>query len=217
MAYSIGWRDTFLYRDHSRRRQLAIGHIKKNHMGEFTLLLSALRDGTAKADAVNGLFTAAYQELRTLARQRLSRSEPITTLETTVLVHEAYLRFVRVGKLDIVDRKNFMAYAAKVMRNVIIDTIREKNAARRGSGMDVITLNTEIGDIVGREEDMLHLDDALKSLEKVDPELVKIVEMRYFAGLSVDEVADALGKSPRTIFREWEKARMILLTQLQDQ
>jgi RNA polymerase sigma factor (TIGR02999 family) len=185
-------------------------------MGEFTLLLGELRNGNgnANADAINGLFTAAYQELRTLARQRLSRSQPITTLETTVLVHEAYMRFVRVGKLDIEDRKNFMAYAATVMRNVVIDTIREKNAERRGSGAHVITLNTEIGDTVAREEDMLQLDDALSALEKVDPELVRIVEMRFFAGLSVDEVASALGKSPRTIFREWEKARMVLLTQL---
>jgi RNA polymerase sigma factor (TIGR02999 family) len=183
-------------------------------MGEFTLLLGELNSGVANGDAIDGLFTAAYHELRSLARARLSRSEPITTLQTTVLVHEAYMRFVRVGKLEIADRRNFMAYAATVMRNVVIDTIREKNAERRGSGVDVITLNTEIGDTVGREEDMLHLDDALKSLQKVDPGLVRIVEMRYFAGMSVDEVAEALGKSPRTIFREWEKARMILMTEL---
>lgn len=183
-------------------------------MGDFTLLLGGLKDGTAKAEALNGLFTAAYHELRKLARSRLSRSEPITTLQTTVLVHEAYMHFVRAGKLEIADRRNFMAYAATVMRNVVIDTIREKNAERRGSGVQAITLNTEIGDTVGREENMLHLDDALKSLEKVDPQLVRIVEMRYFAGLSVDEVAEALGKSPRTIFREWEKARMILLAEL---
>lgn len=183
-------------------------------MGEFTVLLRELNAGIASADAINGLFTAAYQELRSLARQRLSRSQPITTLETTVLVHEAYLHFVRAGKLEIADRRNFMAYAATVMRNVVIDTIREKNAERRGSNANVITLNTEIGDTVGREEDMLRLDDALNSLEKVDPELVRIVEMRYFAGFSVDEVAEALGKSPRTIFREWEKARMVLLAEL---
>jgi RNA polymerase sigma factor (TIGR02999 family) len=183
-------------------------------MGDFTLLLENLKSGTANADAVNSLFTAAYNELRTLARQRLSRSQPITTLETTVLVHEAYMRFVRVGKLEIADRKNFMAYAATVMRSVVIDTIRQKNAERRGSGADVVTLNTEIGDTIGQEQDMLQLEDALKALESVDPELVRIVEMRYFAGLSVDEVAEALGKSPRTIFREWEKARMFLLSQL---
>lgn len=183
-------------------------------MGEFTLLLGELKDGSANAGAVNALFAAAYSELHSLARYRLHSSGPITTLSTTVLVHEAYLRFVRVGKLEIEDRKRFMGYAAAVMRSVVIDTIREKNAERRGSGADVVTLNTDIGDTVAREEDMLQLDDALRALEDVDPELVRIVEMRYFAGLSVDEVAEALGKSPRTIFREWEKARMILLVQL---
>ena len=183
-------------------------------MGEFTLLLGELKDGSANAGAVNALFTAAYSELHSLARYRLRSSGPITTLSTTVLVHEAYLRFVRVGKLEIDDRKRFMGYAAAVMRSVVIDTIREKNAERRGSGADVVTLDTDIGDTVAREQDMLQLDDALKSLEDVDPELVRIVEMRYFVGLSVDEVAEALGKSSRTIFREWEKARMFLLLQL---
>jgi RNA polymerase sigma factor (TIGR02999 family) len=183
-------------------------------MGEFTALLDELKHGRTSGDAVNALFTAAYQELRTLARQRLSRSQPITTLETTALVHEAYVRFVRVGKLELTDRNNFMGYAAAVMRSVVIDTIRQKKTARRGNDADVITLNTDIGDTLKQEDDMLHLDDALQALESMDPHLARIVEMRYFAGLSLAEVAEALGRSPRTIFREWEKARAFLVSEL---
>lgn len=183
-------------------------------MGEFTALLNDLKSGGASAEAVNALFTSAYQELRTLARQRLSRSQPITTLETTALVHEAYVRFVRVGKLDLADRNNFMGYAAAVMRSVVIDTIRQKKTERRGNDANVITLSTDIGDTLKQEDDMLHLDDALQALESMDPHLARIVEMRYFAGLSLAEVAEALGRSPRTIFREWEKARAFLVSEL---
>lgn len=183
-------------------------------MGEFTVILRELNHGASKPAALDALFTAAYAELRTLARQRLSRSAPITTLETTGLVHEAYLRFARAGKLDIADRNSFMAYAARVMRNVVIDTVREKFAERRGGEAEIVTLNTAIGETVASEQGMLKLDDALTVLEKADPDLARIVEMRFFAGMSVEAVAEALGKSPRTIFREWEKARLILLTQL---
>lgn len=182
-------------------------------MGEFTVLLGALKS-EENQQAVGALFTAAYDELRALARQRLSRGAPITTLETTGLVHEAFLRFERAGKLEITDRNKFMAYASRVMRNIVIDTVREKQSERRGGEINFVTLNTAVGNTVEDEAGVLQLDEALTVLEAADPELVQIVEMRYFSGMSVEAVAQALGKSPRTIFREWEKARLILLTQL---
>ena len=184
-------------------------------LGKFTQALSDLRSGNSQSEAVNLLFEETYTDLKRLARERLSRNRPVTALHTTSLVHESYMRFIGAARLEIQDRGHFMVYAAKVMRSVVIDLVRRKSADRRGGGLK-LTLGTEIDNIVAQEEQVLQVHEALADLAKVDPELVEIVEMRYFAGLSVDEVAQHLGVSPRTVFRQWDKARIVLLDALQE-
>lgn len=183
-------------------------------MGDFTRALADLRSGVTDTDAVNALFEITYDDLKQLAHDRLRRSTPLTALDTTSLVHESYLRFHKAARLDLEDRTHFIVYAAKVMRSVVIDWARRKSAERRGGDEVLLTLNTEVRDMVANEADLLQLDDALGALARVDPQLVQIVEMRYFAGLSVDQIAEHTGLSPRTVFRLWEKARLVLLDAL---
>lgn len=179
-------------------------------MGEFTAVLATLKDGEPQPAALNALFESAYSELKRIAHSRLKRNQPITMLDTTALVHESYLRFLHAGKLEIDDRKHFIGYAARVMRSVIVDFVRHRTADRRGGDHVLVSFSTDHENIAAKEDDVLNLNDALDALQKVDPDLVRIVEMRFFAGLSVDEVAEALALSPRTVAREWQKARLIL-------
>jgi RNA polymerase sigma factor (TIGR02999 family) len=183
-------------------------------VGDFTRALADLRSGVTNTAAVNALFEITYEDLKQLAHDRLRRSAPLTALDTTSLVHESYLRFHKAARLDLADRTHFIVYAAKVMRSVVIDMARRRSAERRGGDEVLLTLNTEVRDMVASEADLLHLDDALEALARVDAQLVQIVEMRYFAGLSVDQIAEHTGLSPRTVFRQWEKARLVLLDAL---
>lgn len=179
-------------------------------MGDFTEVLAGLRRGDAAPAALESLFSAAYDDLKRMAHQRLRRSEPVTLLDTTALVHESYLRFLHAGKIDFNDRTHFIAYCARVMRSVIVDFVRERSAQRRGGDLVHVTLATNVEDVAAREVEVIRLDEALAALDTVDPALVRLVEMRFFAGLTVDEVAEATGSSPRTVARDWQKARLIL-------
>ncbi len=185
-------------------------------MGEFTQALADLRSGETKSTAVNALFEATYDDLKRLAHERLRRSQAVTGLGTTALVHESYLRFLNAARIDLKDRPHFMVYASKVMRSVIIDLLRRRFADRRGGEALLVTLGTGVKDSVATDEDVLRVDDALTELARVDMQLVRIVEMRYFAGLSVDDIAEHLGLSARTVFRQWEKARLVLLDTLEE-
>ncbi len=184
-------------------------------MAEFTQALQELRGGAVNSDAINVLYQTVYEDLKRLAHGRLQRDAPGSDLDTTSLVHESYLRFVNAAQLNLADRGHFMAYAASVMRSVVIDMVRRRLAERRGGGSVLLTLDTAMRETVAKEEDLLPLDDALSALASVDPQLVKIVEMRYFAGLSVEAIAAQLGQSPRTVFRLWEKARLVLFDALE--
>ena len=178
-------------------------------MGELTELLQGLRAGDG--GTVDRVFVLTYRELHELAHQRLRRTHPITVLDTTSLVHECYLRLVRLGQLNATDRAHFLAYAARVMRSIIVDTIRNRLAQRRGGGELHVTLGTDVADsVAASEQEALRVDEALQELAKLDERLVKVVEMRYFVGLSPEEIADALGVTSRTIRRDWEKARLWL-------
>ncbi|MEQ1519353.1 MAG: ECF-type sigma factor [Usitatibacteraceae bacterium] len=179
-------------------------------MGEFTSILASLKDGEPRSEALNALFDSAYAELKRIAHSRLKRNQPITMLDTTALVHESYLRFLQAGKLDLEDRVHFIGYAARVMRSVIVDFVRSRSAERRGGDQVHVSFSTEHENLAAKEDDVLRLNDALTDLQAIDPNMVKIVEMRFFAGLSVEEVASALSLSPRTIAREWQKARLLL-------
>jgi RNA polymerase sigma factor (TIGR02999 family) len=178
-------------------------------MSDVTSLLFAARNDDSQA--MNRLFEVLYHDLRLLARAKLRRSAPMTVLDTTALVHESYLRFLRTGDLKVEDRPHFLAYAARVMRSIVVDLIRSRLADRHGGDALHVTLNTEIAESASvREDEVILVNDALEELATIDPRLVKVVEMRYFAGMSEDEIAESLGVSVRTVERDWEKARLFL-------
>jgi RNA polymerase sigma factor (TIGR02999 family) len=178
-------------------------------MSELTVLLARVQAG--QPDARDALFALAYAELHRLARSRLRDGGRNTLLDTTCLVHEAYLRFVNSGQLRAQDRRAFFAYASQVMRSVIVSSVRERLAQKRGGGEQPLTLSTELGGgIAEDEETILRVHEALEVLEQADPRLAQIAQMRYFGGYSEQEIAETLEVSERTVQRDWEKARVIL-------
>ncbi len=178
-------------------------------VSEITALFQAARSDDP--GAMDALFAALYDDLRVLARSKLRRTNAMTSLDTTALVHESYLRFLKAGDLKIEDRPHFLAYAATVMRSIIVDMVRHRMADRRGGDSIQITLNTNIAESVGvRDDEVILVNDALGELAKIDARLVKVVEMRYFAGMSEEQIAESLGVSTRTVERDWEKARLYL-------
>jgi RNA polymerase sigma factor (TIGR02999 family) len=182
-------------------------------MAQITQLLQRVHAGDAAAR--DALFAVAYEELRRLARARLRDGGRNTVLETTSLVHESYMRFVSAGELRAEDRRGFFAYASQVMRSVILNSVRERLAERRGGDAPQLTLHTELAEsIAGDEETILKVHEALLVLEQADARLAKVVEMRYFGGYSELEIAEALDVTERTVRRDWEKARLILLEAL---
>ena len=187
--------------------------ISNDSMSTLTELIAQV--GAGNREARDELFAAAYSELRKLARSRLRDGGRNTYLETTALVHESYLRFLNAGELRIDDRKAFFAYASKVMRSVIIDSVREHRAERRGGNLLELTLNTQLGaDLPDGEAEVLQVHDALLALEQVEPRLATVVEMRYFGGYSETEIAETLDLTERTVRRDWEKARLLLMSAL---
>lgn len=179
-------------------------------MNNITQLLQRVHSGEARAR--DDLFALAYPELRRLARARLRDGGASTVLDATSLVHESYLRFVDAGELRAQDRRAFFAYASQVMRSVILNGVRERQAERRGGNVQQLTLVTElVSDISGDEETILKVHDALLVLEQVNPRLAEVAQMRYFGGYSNQEIAETLEVSEKTVERDWEKARIILL------
>ena len=162
--------------------------------------------------AIDQLYAILYPELRVLARQRLRGSQNAVVLDTTSLVHESYLRFVKAGRVAIEDHKQFLAYAAHVMRSVVVDYVRQTQAQRRGGEHLKVTFDTNLADsIASPEDEIIRVNDLLDELAAVDPRLVSVVEMRYFAALGNDEIAQCLGVTDRTVRRDLEKVRLLLL------
>jgi len=177
--------------------------------GTITELIERANRG--EQDALNRLFSELYPELHDMARSRVRRHAPITMLDTTALLHESYLRLVKVGALSVSNRAHFLAYASRVMRSIIVDFARQRLASRRGGGAVELPLDTEAGDqAASPEADVVRVHDALEQLAEADERLVRLVEMRYFGGLTEEEIAEALGVSTRTVQRDWEKARLLL-------
>lgn len=140
----------------------------------------------------------------------------MTSLDTTSLVHECYLRLVSLGQLHTRDRAHFLAYAARAMRSIVVDFVRQRFAKRRGGDEIRVTFATEVRDsIVIGEEQIMQVDEALEELAILDPRLVEVVEMKYFAGFTVEQIAETRGVTTRTIRRDWEKARLLLSAALQ--
>jgi len=179
-------------------------------MTDITELLSAVRRGDAEAESQ--LFSLLYADLRHLAHQRLRNSQPCTLLDTTALVHEAYLKLKHAGYVQVSDRPHFLAYAARAMRSIVVDVVRKRGDARRHPG-DPGDLPDPSG-IPSAEREILLVDQALRELAAISDRLVKVVEMRYFAGMKEAEIARALDVTERTVRRDWDKARMVLATVL---
>ena len=181
-------------------------------MGDVTILLEAARQGETLA--VGRIFELLYPELKRIAHAKLRYRDDRLLLDTGALVNEAYLRLLSKERLLANDRGHFLAYAAQVMRSVVVDTVREHQAERRGGGLkEFVTLDT--GALHGAagaqgEDEILKVHEALEELAQIDARLVRVVEMRYFVGLSNQEVADSLGVTTRTVERDWEKARSFL-------
>lgn len=178
-------------------------------MSELTGLFAQARAGDAQA--LDRVFELLYADLAVMARARLRRGERVTLADTGALVHESWLRLQQAGRLAFEDRGHFMAHAARVMRSVITDIARRSQAARRGGGQIFVTLDTAVGDSVAdTEPDVLDVAAAVDELARLDPRLAQVVEMRWFAGLSEADIGEALGLTPRTVRRDWEKARAFL-------
>ena len=181
-------------------------------MGDITRLLDDARGGDAAAR--ERLFARVYDELNVLARQKLARESTLTQIDAPSLVHEAYLRLNGQAELPGGNRRMFFAYASTVMRSVIVDYVRARNARKRGSGEKAITLTGDIGVAEGPGPEIEALDSALKELARIDERSHKVVEMRYFGGLSIEDIAEVLGVAPATVKRDWQKARAFLYTVL---
>jgi len=161
--------------------------------------------------ALRQVFDATYQDLHRMARNRIRQVGHATLLDTTSLVHDSFLRFANAGELNIGDRAHFFRYAGHVMRSVIVDMARARQSERRGGNARRVSLSTSIGDTAGEGEDeVLRVHEALEELGALDARIAQVVELRYFAGLTDKEIAEALGVTDRTIRRDWEKARLLL-------
>lgn len=182
-------------------------------MDQLTDLLQRAQAG--ERTARERLFALAYEELRVQARAQLRNGGRNTFLDTTVLVHESFLRFMQAGRLSGTDRGHFFAYAGRVMRSVIVDFARKRQAERRGGAAEHVSLDTQLAeDVRASDDDLIRINEALEALQDADPRLVQVVEMRFFAGMTEAEVADALGVADRTVRRDWEKAKLLLTATL---
>lgn len=179
-------------------------------------LLQRLRAGDVGAR--DALFAAAYDELRQLARARLREGGRGTVLDTTALVHETYLRLTGRDGLQPEHRRAFFAYAAHVMRSVIVDEVRGRRRLKRGGDLVRVTLDTGLGERLPAEtgDDLLRLDEALARLATLEPRAARVVEMRYFGAMPELQIADALGLTERTVRRDWDKARRLLAELMRD-
>ena len=170
-----------------------------------TLLLK--RYGEGDAEAARELLGLIYDELRRIAGAQLAGERPDHTLQPTALVHEAWLRLASDPARDVQGRQHFLSLAARVMRRVLVDHARGRSAAKRGGGATLVTLDEAVALYARRDLDLIDLDDALERLAALDPQLARIVELRFFAGLGNEEVALAEGTSLRSVERGWATAR----------
>lgn len=182
---------------------------------DISALLVALRDTERRGDAVRELWPLLYEELKRRAVRAMARERGGHTLQPTALVHEAYERMVRASDVAWQDRSHFLAIAARVMRQVLVDHARKRDAERRGGDWTRITFDEPIHAAEGTS-DVLELHLALERLEQLDARTAKVAELRLFAGATVPEIAEALDISARTVDNEWATARMWLVRALSD-
>jgi RNA polymerase sigma factor (TIGR02999 family) len=182
---------------------------------ELNALLLRWKDGDR--EAIEAIFPVVYQDLRRLARQHLRRQRSNHTLQPTALVHETYLRLAAHGAIPANDRIHFLGIAAQLMRWILTDYERNRGAAKRGAGRTRLALDQVVAGYRlehARDLDLLALDEALDRLAKLDSQQSKIVELRYFGGLSIEDTAEFLGISAATVKRDWASARAWLLREM---
>ncbi len=180
---------------------------------DITALLRDWRQGDLAAR--DQLVAVLYPELRALADRQLRGERANHTLQPTALVNEAYLRLSGLERMDFQDRSHFVRMAARVMREVLVDHARRRQAAKRDGGHRVTLTGLEVASETGTV-DALALDGALTRLEQIDPDKARVVELRYFGGLTIEETAEAMGSSPATVKRHWQSARAWLFDALGD-
>jgi RNA polymerase sigma-70 factor, ECF subfamily len=178
-----------------------------------TQLLIEISNGDR--EAVDLLLPVIYDELRKLAANYLRRERPDHTLQPTALVHEAYLRLVDQTRVNWQNRAHFFGIAAQIMRRLLVDHARRHNAEKRGQDFQKLSLDENVDRAVERSTELIALDDALKALAAFDPQKARVVELRYFGGLSIDETADVIGVTATTIKRHWRFAKAWLHGEMQ--
>ncbi len=179
---------------------------------QVTVLLRAWRSGDSAA--LELLAAKVYDELRRVARRYMRNEQAGNTLQTTALVNEVYLRLVDVKNVDLEHRAQFFALSARMMRRILVDAARARRSHKRGGG--VVKVNVDDTAVLSPESDgsILALNDALEALGQMAPRQAKVVELRYFGGLSVDEIVEVLKVSPRTVERDWDFAKAWLMREL---
>jgi RNA polymerase sigma factor (TIGR02999 family) len=170
-----------------------------------SLLLQGWRNGDSQA--LNALLPLVYKELRRLARMQLQKERPDHTLQSAALVHEAYLRLIGLNPPQWESRTHFFAIAAQLMRQILVDYARRHRAAKRGGSVCKLSLDDVMAASPGKDLDVVALDDALNTLAKIDPRQSRVVELRFFAGLSLQEISEAMEIAPATVQRDWTAAR----------
>ena len=180
---------------------------------DVTMLVQAVRAG--EPGALDRLMPHIYDELHQLAHRELRRRGG--TLQTTELLHDAYLKLADQTRLGVEDRSHFMALAATAMRHILVDFARARQTQKRGGDRQRVTLS-DLGATSGESwDDLVALHDALERLERHDDRMSRVVECRYFGGMTVPETAEALGIAPRTVDRAWQKAKLWLYREMQGQ
>ena len=185
-----------------------------HELREITALLRAW--GSGDQAALNRLTEHVYGELRIMARRHMKNERPDNTLQTTALVHEVYIRLIDVNKVDWHERAQFFAMAAQIMRRILVDAARARRSEKRGGMLTKVNLDETaiVSNVADRS--ILALDEVLTAFSQLAPRQAKVVELRYFGGLTEEEIAAALKVSPRTVRRDWDLARAWLLRELRN-
>lgn len=180
---------------------------------DVTQLLVAWRQGDPRA--LEALLPVVYSHLRRIAHARMRAESPgLLTLQTTALVHEAYIRLVNCDQVPWHDRAHFYAICGRLMRRILVERARARRRLKRGGSERPVMLSEEAGQVPARGEDVIAVDEALDRLSKAEPRKARIVELRYFAGLTVEETAVVIGTSAETVMRDWRLAKLWLFHEL---
>lgn len=170
--------------------------------------------GNGNQHSLEALIPLVYDELRRQARRYLRRERPDHTLQSTALVHEAYVKLIDQRQATWHNRSQFFGVAAQLMRRILVDHARSRGAIKRGAGVTKLAIAEEVAALEMRNVDLISLDASLKQLEQMDPQQARIVELRFFSGLSIEDTAEALGISTATVKRDWALAKAWLYREI---